>query len=244
MLQLTLANLLATDVHHVAALDLDGLASLVDGVGGLTVDVPGKVELDGTTVGPGPTAMDGATAAAYLGRTLPFEQEDRFAAVLGALLAVDDLTIAQDVPMETDDAAAVERVLRDAAGAPVEDLPSVEAGGNLLRPDLPAIEAYLGEAFGLPAREVVELLVLNGNGAPGMGEAVARQVVGEGFRVVASDNLATFDFAQTEIRVHPGFEDAGERVRGLLGVGKVIVSEQGSGLAPISVVVGSDFVEG
>jgi hypothetical protein len=85
------------------------------------------------------------------------------------------------------------------------------------------------------------VIVLNGNGVPGIGELVAEKILPGGFRVAVSENASSFDHAETLVVVgSAGDVDIAERVRDLLGVGSVSVSV-GSGIAPVTIVVGKDF---
>jgi NAD(P)-dependent dehydrogenase (short-subunit alcohol dehydrogenase family) len=87
----------------------------------------------------------------------------------------------------------------------------------------------------------VPVIVLNGNGVPGIGEAVAEKLLPGGFRVAVSQNASDFDHSETLIVVgSPDDVALAERVRDLLGVGSVSVSV-GSGIAPVTVVIGKDF---
>jgi hypothetical protein len=243
LLSLTVANLLATEVHHHVVVDLDTLAASVDASGGVTIDVAGRLEVDGRRVGPGPTAVGGAEVMAYLAQSPRLSLEDRWIDVLTALLgggfAFDAAALVQ-----TDDLGAVNDVIADADGSLVEELPVELRDGGIVRADEAALPALLRDVFGIDAAPAVEVLVLNGNGSPGMGELVARRIVGSGFRVVASGNARAFDVEVTEVRVSdPSAQAAGEEVRRLLGVGTLIVTEQGSGLAPITVVMGHDVLD-
>jgi hypothetical protein len=146
--------------------------------------------------------------------------------------------------VQTDDLAAVNDVIAAADGAVVEPLPVEIGEARLVRADDAALPAFLRDVFGIEAGPAVEVLVLNGNGSPGMGELVARRIVGSGFRVVASGNARVFDVEVTEVRVSdPSLRAAGEEVRGLLGVGTLILTEQRSGLAAITVVMGHDVLD-
>ncbi|HEX6579301.1 MAG TPA: LytR C-terminal domain-containing protein [Actinomycetota bacterium] len=67
--------------------------------------------------------------------------------------------------------------------------------------------------------------MLNGNGVPGTGEAVAERIIPGGFRVAVSQNASDFDHPETPILVaSPEDVALAERVRDLLGVGSVSVS--------------------
>ena len=102
------------------------------------------------------------------------------------------------------------------------------------------VEALV-EAFGGPADAAIPVIVLNGNGVPGIGELVAERILPAGFRVAISENAATFDHRETLVVVGSSDDVAlAARVRDVLGVGSVSVSV-GSGIAPVTVVIGKDF---
>ena len=82
----------------------------------------------------------------------------------------------------------------------------------------------------------------NGNGAPGVGEQVARKIIPAGFRVVISQNAQSFDIPSTDIFAN-GKQNVGDaqRAREALGVGQVLASSVPSGVGDITIVVGKDF---
>ena len=84
------------------------------------------------------------------------------------------------------------------------------------------------QIFGTPVPLRAE--VLNGNGEPGVGEAVGAQLIPAGFRIVLSENADTFDHQTTDI-VADGTENeqAAQTAKDALGVGKVIVSSDSIG---------------
>jgi hypothetical protein len=132
-------------------------------------------------------------------------------------------------------------MLGAASGAQVVRLEAEEVTGGVLRATPEQISGALVQAFGGPAGEAVPVIVLNGNGVPGIGEAVAERLLPGGFRVAVSQNASDFDHPETLIVVGSS-DDVGlaGRVRDLLGVGSVSVSV-GSGIAPVTVVIGKDF---
>jgi LytR cell envelope-related transcriptional attenuator len=87
--------------------------------------------------------------------------------------------------------------------------------------------------------------VLNGNGVPGIGQAVGQTLVDGGFRVTLSGNAPSLDYRITRIVTYDsspeGLEEAA-RVRDLLGLGEIQVSPQTQGIVDLTVVVGRDFV--
>jgi hypothetical protein len=120
-------------------------------------------------------------------------------------------------------------------------LPSEEVASGVFQASPAMVSAALGTAFGGPTEEAVPVIVLNGNGVPGIGELVAEKILPGGFRVAVSENASSFDHAETLVVVgSAGDVDIAERVRDLLGVGSVSVSV-GSGIAPVTIVVGKDF---
>jgi hypothetical protein len=218
------ANLLGVGVDHSAVLDRKALADVVDRAGGIEVG-------GGTMSGAEVVAMLGDAGA---GGTAAFEQ------VVNGLLQSDATWTAPDLA-EADDPPAVARSLSAATGAAVSTLPVSEVADGVVQADPEATRQALVEAFGGPDRKVIGVIVLNGSGVPGIGQLVAERIVPGGFRVVVSQNAATFDHQETLVVVGSADDVAlGERVRDLLGTGSVNVSV-GSGIAPVTIVVGKDF---
>jgi hypothetical protein len=219
------ANLLGVWVDHYAVIGSERLAQIVDRAGGITV---------------GSDRLSGSEAVSLL------ESADEgvgsaFTLVVGGLLAADAATWQESDVAKSDAPADVLADLRAASGATASELPVDEAAAGvfLARPD--AVRSALVEVFGGPDREVVNVIVLNGSGLPGVGELVAEQIVPAGFRVVVSENAANFDHDETLVVVGSADDVAlGERVRDLLGTGSVNVSVA-SGIAPVTIVVGKDF---
>jgi len=144
--------------------------------------------------------------------------------------------------LDASDPAAAVGLLNAASGGAVAMLPAEEVASGVFESSPEAVSAALVEAFGGPAEEAVPVIVLNGNGIPGIGELVAEKILPGGFRVAVSENASTFDHDETLVVVGSSNDvDLAERVRDLLGVGSVSVSV-GSGIAPVTVVVGKDFI--
>lgn len=159
---------------------------------------------------------------------------------LEALLSADVAWAPSDLA-EAERPGTVVRALSAAAGSNVVTLQADEVASGILRTSPDQVTEALVEAFGGPATEAVPVIVLNGNGVPGIGEAVAERIIPGGFRVAVSQNASDFDHAETLIVVgSPDDVALAERVRDLLGVGSVSVSV-GSGIAPVTIVVGKDF---
>jgi hypothetical protein len=221
----TVANLLGVWVDHYAVIGPERLASVVDRAGGILV---GDERLSGEdAVSLLEDSGDGATSA--------------FQLVVNGLLQAKVSWDPADLA-EADSPAAVVRTFEAAGGAPVATVPVVEAATGVFRAEPDAIRSALVETFGGPDRQVVEVIVLNGSGLPGVGELVAQRLVPDGFRVVLSENASNFNHAETLVVVGSADDvGLGERVRDLLGTGSVNVSVS-SGIAPVTIVVGKDFV--
>jgi hypothetical protein len=217
-------NLLGVWIEDHASIQADRLAAMADEVGGVRI---GGDVLDGRGVG---GMFEASTAGDVVGLQI----------VMEALLSADVAWSPADLA-DADHPGAVIRMLGAASGAEVVGLEAEEVASGVLRATPEQVSGALVEAFGGPAEEAVPVIVLNGNGVPGIGEAVAERLLVGGFRVAVSQNASDFDHSETLIVVgSPDEVGLAERVRDLLGVGSVSVSV-GSGIAPVTVVIGKDF---
>jgi LytR cell envelope-related transcriptional attenuator len=217
-------NLLGTWVEHHATIDDGDLVAPADELGG--VELGGELrtsrDLRSMLEEPAPGATGGLQV------------------VLEALLAARVRWDATELS-DADRAGAVVDALRAAAGSSVVQLQLEELADGVFRPSAEQVTQALVDAFGGPAEEAVPVIVLNGNGVPGIGERVAERILPGGFRIAVSDNASSFDHDETLVVVGSADDvGLGQRVRDLLGVGSVSVSV-GSGIAPVTVVVGRDF---
>jgi LytR cell envelope-related transcriptional attenuator/LytR_cpsA_psr family len=245
--RVAVSNLLGVWVDHFAVMDRDGLGALVDRMGGIGVDLQEAFETEEETLGPGEVRLTGEQVDEYLnvhGRAT----ELRWQLVLQGLLAKRALLLQSDLE-ETDDATAVADILGDAKGSAVQQVPVEDLGGDLQDPLIKAdpeeLPGFVSAAFGEGRGETVPVIVVNGNGEPGVGESVAAKIVPEGFRVVLSQNADRFDHDTTAV-IASGDEhlDAARRVQEALGVGEVQVTRVPSGLADVTIVVGKDYGRG
>jgi len=223
--QIAISNMLGLWVDHHALTDLAHLSTVIDRAGGLEI---GGVRRTGSqTI----ASLESSGSAAW-------------ETVVGGLLASG----AAWEPSDYLDVDAVDKVseILGAGGRPlVELLPTRVSAGGQQEPDDERIGPALTAVLGAPSRAVVPVTVLNGSGAPGVGEAVARRIVPEGYRVVVSENASTFDNERTLIVVATESKrQLAEHVRDLLGVGEVVVSGPPSGISQVTIVVGKDFGTG
>lgn len=195
-------------------------------------DEVGGVRIGGDLVdGRGVASMFGAPAAGdVVGLQI----------VMEALFSADVTWSPVDLA-DADHPGAVIRMLGAASGGKVVRLEAEEVGERRAPGEARSDLGRLVAAFGGPAEEAVPVIVLNGNGVPEIGEAVAERLLPGGFRVAVSQNASDLDHPETLIVVgSPDDVGLAERVRDLLGVGSVSVSV-GSGIAPVTVVIGKDF---
>ncbi len=214
------ANLFGAWIPHHVVLSGERFAELVDRSGG--------IELGGRTFG-------GAEALAQAST-----DPGAWASVLAATL--ETVAWAPTDLAEADSPTALAELLNGARGARVEVLPVEEVAAEVSRADPEVLRSVITALWGLPDREVVPVVVLNGSGVPGVGELVAERLVPAGFRVVLSENAASFGHEVTAVVVpDEGLRDLAERVRDSLGVGEVQVGGPASGMADVTVVVGEDL---
>lgn len=229
------AVLMGTVVENLVGVHVqDSLVSSPDEVGEL-VEAVGPISLDGRSMGP-------RAVVRYLDRAPVARPEGlfRWQVVLAELLPAAK---AQELDSLPD---ALRGVFRGSSGRPVEviGLPVTDRGSGIVVPDQEAVEALVAERFGGQASPAgkVRLVLLNGNGIPGIGAEVARILVPEGFRVVESGNAKSFDMPNTLIIASS--EQAlpqARKARLLLGVGRLLLGEQPTGLADVTIVIGEDF---
>jgi hypothetical protein len=221
----TVANLLGVWIPHYAVTDTARVAAVVDRAGG--IEILGQ-------------QRTGSEVAAILdvpgaGRLLQWRE------VVDGLLSAGASWEAADL-VESDGGSTPELMSSASGAGAAQLLPTKPASGRLKQPDQDAIAELVALAFGAPGDAPVPVIVLNGSGVPGIGEAVAERLIPGGFRVVVNGNASSFDHDQTLI-VAGTEEELGsaERAAELLGVGSVSVSGIPSGLGDVTIVVGKDF---
>lgn len=141
--------------------------------------------------------------------------------------------------------ASLDRTARTITTLPVQQ---VSVGGSELYSvdvaEVHALVSDLGLGSGVPRNEV-RVQVLNGNGVPGIGQEVAEVLIGAGFRVVLTGNARRLNYEDTLIITYDDSEQGqalAERVRKLVGVGEVQISEQSQGIVDLTIVIGKDFL--
>jgi hypothetical protein len=237
-MRIGVSNAVGAWASHYAVMDLNGFGDTIDRVGGLTVNLPDAYTVGDTVLGPGKTHMSGDQVVTFLYEDAE-DTDLRWAAVLEAFLKAAPAVPEGDLA-ETDDAAAAGRIMQGWSGGEVQVAPTKVVGGTAIVAAQPDLDDLMGNIFGTP--KPVRALVQNGTGSPSVGEAVARDLLPAGFRIVLSGNASSFDHATTTITAtgNAHLDDA-NKARGALGVGTVQVTQVPSGLADVTIVVGRDF---
>lgn len=225
-------NILGVGVDASAFSTLGDLSRIIDGLGGITV---------------AESTMNGEEALRYLMRggggliSAEFQFLRWQELVAGMLDAVDGRT---DVFASLGPEVGPVLAAAGSAGAEVLELPVIDIGSGLARPDADEVQRIVEERFVPTARTTreVRLVVLNGVGTPGIGERVTNILVPAGFTLVGSENAQSFDEKETRIvATSQDFLPEAELARELLGVGEVFIGVQPTGLADVTVIVGADF---
>lgn len=84
--------------------------------------------------------------------------------------------------------------------------------------------------------------ILNGNGEPEIGLAVADLLVPAGFRIADTGNASSFGFKVTRIVVYREEDiDIAQKIRSLLKLGRIEIARTRQTIVDVTVVVGRDF---
>ncbi|MFN2595185.1 MAG: LCP family protein [Actinomycetota bacterium] len=274
LLLLSAQNLLGVPIDHYIELSDQSAQVLFDHIGPLTVDVPNDITVpvghkeQRVIVAAGRQSLAPEFLVKFLyvagtggddielgSRQIAFWTAlfDRFADDPGALetdvrdastALVTDSTASEEASLFKD-LASLSLEQRTIAVLPVKP---VSAGGEALyEADPGEVASFVHDTFAAlpPAQNEVRVQVLNGNGVPGIGEEVAKRLVGHGFRVILGGNAPRLDYEKTRIVTYsdtPGGLAQAQRAKELLGVGEVQVSAQPQGIVDLTIVVGKDFL--
>jgi hypothetical protein len=237
-MRIDLSNMAGTWLDAYAVLGLKGWAGLVDRAGGLKVTLSETYPTKSGSLGPGSVTLTGQEAKAFLVGSTD-DAATRWEIVLTALL-VDPPALEVTDLAETDDARIAAQVFAGAQGADMTQIPTVVVAGTIRVPKYDELDRVMADSFG--ATPPTPVIVQNGNGEAGVGEAVAAKLIPAGFRVTLSQNAQSFDVRTTEVFANGSeFEDDARRAQDALAVGRVRVSQVPSGIGDVLIVVGKDF---
>ncbi len=248
--------------HYLLSTETDVMA-LVDRLGGITVQVQEAFPWGDDVLGPGPERLFGAGVLAYLeagaAGDLPLEGGDaeegseeeteagddtagRWQDVLWGLFSASREPDRWTGLVGESDEKDAHLLLARAGGAVVNELPTVPGDDGSILVDTRAVADMVRRSFPAPTEDLIRVVVFNGNGRAGLGLEIGTILAPAGYRVVAAQNASTFDVAETEIvAATEGLLGRAQEVRTLLGVGKVYVGPQPTGIGDIVIVAGKDF---
>lgn len=235
-----ISNLIGVWIPEYVDLDEAQLSKIVDQAGGLEVSLPKIVKLNGNSIGPGPTQLSGKQVLKYLEAADGRERDRRWGMVLSALFA-EGFQVPKGAG--TEEGAAR---LEGATGAPVTEFPTIVAQGGYLNDDPAVTSVVLRSTYGIDLGEPAPVILFIGVERPNLAQEVTARIVPEGYRVVSYQTTRPLDrgVAQEITKIY-ATSDAVEQARQLkdsLGVGKVFLSKQASGLADITVIVGKNYL--
>lgn len=248
------ADLLDLRVDGSWVLTLDGLVTLVDGVGGVDVDVDVPVETPEGRLAVGPAqTLDGVSAATFAGwlgqdeaeaarlarvdqvlgqvlRSLP-EGVEELGSVLSGLgddsrSSFDEATLTGRLGAVASDARA------DGYGATVLPTTEIATGGTVAYGlDDAAVATVLTERFAgarsAARADATRVLVQNGDGTPGLGEQARDRLVEAGFRYLGGGNASQLGRTTTVVAVQedtPAAREEGLAVAEALGLGPDVLA--------------------
>lgn len=112
-------------------------------------------------------------------------------------------------------------------------------------PEKKDLKRLVTALWGRAPKEVkapVRVIILNGNGNPGVARAAADRLIGKGFKVIDVKNADNFNHKTTEVLIYnQKVKKSGPAVAKALGVGVVVDKETAQDVTDIVIVVGKDF---
>lgn len=235
-----ISNLIGVWVPGYVDIDPDDLMKVVDEDGGLEIDFPRVEKLGGKSIGPGPTRLSGKHVLRFVGEEKGRERDRRWSIVLATLFENGF-----KVPRESGTADARSRV-EAAKGAAVTEFPTVVAQGGYLNDDPVKTKVALRSTFGIDVGDPVPVILFVGVDRPNLAQEITAQIVPEGYRVASYQTTRAIDRGvpqkKTKVYATEGAIEQARELRDSLGVGRVFLSKQGSGLADITLVVGKDYL--
>jgi hypothetical protein len=229
-------------IGHAVISGENDLATLIDALGGVNVQLDEPTLVGDAELGPGSVRMLGAQSVAYLQSGTGEDRQFRWEALLQGLGdAPADASAWGELAGSAHPGAAA--VFAATHGAEVMELPTVQDDLGTST-DTAGVADLVTSRFP-PEDPLIKVVVLTGVSQPGVGVDIVRRIAPAGFRVVAAQDAAGRRVDATEIVAgDEAFLDEAEAVRDLLGVGRVYVGTQPTGVADVTIVVGKDFVGG
>lgn len=111
------------------------------------------------------------------------------------------------------------------------------------------VEALVAKIFGSEltkkeGRASFRIRVLNGVGEPGVANEVTKKLIDSGYKVIDTKNADNFDYAETQLIIYsnkPQNLAMVNRVKSLLGVGKIVINNLPQDVADLTIIIGKDY---
>lgn len=236
--QVGVSNELGVWTQTYVVMTVPQLGGVVSRMGGLQVNLPTAVTTPDGVVGPGDVTLTGVQTEAVL-KVRGGNPDDRWSAVLTGLMVAPPTLERADV-QSVNSLPQAQRTLSSTQAGEVLPIPVETVAGSTYVAQQPETDHLVQSTWN--TRMPLPAIVQNGNGAADVSEAVARQIIPAGFRVVISENAQSFDVPKTSV-IANGTAHAAEarRAQKALGIGQVQISSLSSNVGDITVVVGKDF---
>ena len=86
------------------------------------------------------------------------------------------------------------------------------------------------------------MIILNGNGTPGIGRKAADRLIGGNYRIIDVKNADSFNYATTRIMVYnQEAKKAGKKLAKDLGLGTVVDDSLAQDVTDVVILLGKDF---
>jgi hypothetical protein len=229
-------------VAHAVTSQQSDLSTLIDDLGGVTVELDAVTNVGDAELGPGGVRLLGAEAVAYLNSATPEDRSLRWETLLQGLMgAAPDRAAWAALAGPAHPGAA--SVFEASLGADVFELPTVVSDLGTSS-DTGGVADLVASRFPLGG-QLVKVIVLTGVSRPGVVRDVIGHIAPAGYWVVASQTASERRVGATEIVAgDEGFLEDANTVRDVLGVGRVYVGTQPTGVADVTIVVGEDYIGG
>lgn len=88
----------------------------------------------------------------------------------------------------------------------------------------------------------LRVIILNGNGSPGVARKAADALIGKGFKIIDVKNADKFDYAETQIIIYEKDQKKNaDKVQRLLGRGAIALKSMPQDVVDVLIIVGKDF---
>jgi hypothetical protein len=230
-------------VDHYLVTEASTLMSLVNALGGVTVQAETSFDFQGQQLGPGQVKLTGGAVLAYLQGAAEEDLAGRWEEVLSGLFSKQARADLWDgLTGESDSLTAARAVLVRARGAIVLELPTAPTPDGGVQIDTRGLSQLLATNLGPAGGTLTRVILLNGTGQKSVGGGLSELLAPNGYQVMAIQRASRRVVPATQIvAADDSFLPQAEQVQQLLHLGEVYVGEQPTGIADITIVMGKDY---